>query len=1172
MPSIGQRVKHFEIIEEAGRGGMGIVFKARDTRLDRIVALKFLPYHVSQSKITSSRLLQEAKATSALNHPNILTVYDIDEAEGRVFIATEFVEGSTLRELLTRRELTNERALHLMLQMAEALRVAHARGVVHRDIKPENIMVTPEFRVKVMDFGLAITPHTDDSLARPGMIMGTTQYMAPEQVEGGTVDPRSDIFSLGIVFYEMLCGRTPFEAEFDAAALYAIVNVEPVPIDEVNPSVPPQLARLVHKCLAKSPAARYQSCEALLGELKECLTLPAIHGAQASVGSVQSNAGLPAGSRNFAGREPARERLLDEVRRAREGKGKTLLIHGEPGIGKTTLVASVAEEANADGCTVLWGRCPFQEPGLPYHPFAVAMSSHFRHGGVEMLEAMARDAERHGIPVGGRLPFIKAFLGLAPGTPEVHNKEQLWDAITLIPKILARERPVMLVLDDLQWADRTTIGLFGFMARNLKDDAILLAGIYRHGSTLGGSDQEQGNITECARQLRIDGLATEVPLGRLDRRQTENALRDLFNGEQLDGKVVDTVFSTTDGNPLFLVELVSLLKHRGVLELREGAWRIAGDAGTPALPRRVQDVIAQRLSRLSSEEKELLEIASCEGVYFRSDIILGCLGIDRMTLLKKLQRLEKDQGLIRYENQRYSFDHPLIRQVLYEGLLPELREEYHRTIAGWLIEQYAGHTDYAPSIAHHLLASGQGQGALDYLLIAASHARDLYSFENAGEFFESARNIIAGQSPKDIAKVLVVEEGLGDCALAAGRIRDALGHYDTVRTLAGSGGQESTGIAALRKSGNCLRMLGELKEAWSRCTEALARAVEARDVRSRMECLQSVSLIHIARGEYAQAADILRETLTIARAEKDALVTAQCLCNLGVARLHRGEYTPAMEHLKEAQRLQESLGDRRGLATTLNFLAIVYDRLARYGDALAAGTASLEIKESIGDVAAVPGTLNVIGEVYRDAGNVRRAVELHDRSLRLSREQGNRGSECDNARDQGLNHLLLGDLPAADQLLEGAIQLATKAGLAWYVTRSSITLGELRIAQGRKEDALRFSERGLAVAREIQANELIMEALWKRAVVLRASGSKEEGSAMLREAIDHALKLEYRNFLWQMYRDLWRACTEDGNAPEAGQAVAAARKEIEEIAHHLNNPDLHRSFMEIPGVREVMAQ
>ncbi len=1172
MPSIGQRVNHFEIIEEAGRGGMGVVYKARDTRLDRIVALKFLPLHVSHADTSSNRLLLEAKATSALNHPNILTVYDIDEADGRMFIATEFVEGSTLRDLLTRRELTQERALLLMLQMAEALRVAHARGIVHRDIKPENVMVTPEFRVKVMDFGLAHTPLAEDSLTRPGMIMGTTQYMAPEQVEGGIVDPRSDIFALGIVFYEMLCGRTPFEAEFDAAALYAIVNVEPVPLDDLNPTVPPALVRLVHKCLEKSPAARYQSCEELLGDLKVCLALPAIHGTQGSVASVLSNAGLPTGSRNFAGREPARDRLLDAVKSVREGKGKTLLIHGEPGIGKTTLVASVAEQATADGCTVLWGRCPFQEPGLPYHPFAVAMSAHFRHGGLQMLEAMVLDAERHGIPVGGRLPFIKTFLGLAPGTAEVHNKEQFWDAITLIPKILSRERPVMLVLDDLQWADRTTIGLFGFMARNLKDHAILLTGIYRHESMLRSSDPEQGSITECARQLRIDGLAAEFPLDRLDRRQTEDALRDLFNGEQFDGKVVDTMFSTTDGNPLFLVELVNLLKHRGVLELKEGAWRIAGDAGAAALPGRVQDVIAQRLSRLTSEEKELLEIASCEGVYFRSDIILGCLGLDRMTLLKKLQRLEKDQGLIRYENQRYRFDHPLIRQVLYEGLLPELREEYHRTIAAWLVEHYAEHTDYAPSIAHHLLASAQGPRALDFLLSAASHARDLCSFETAGGFFEQARTVLAGQGQKDDAKVLAVEEGLGDCALAAGRIRDALGHFDAVRTLAGSTGQQLTGIAALRKSGNCLRILGEMKEAWSRCSEALTLAVAAHDVRSRMECLQSVSLIHISRGEYAQASDILRETLTISRAENDALVTAQCLCNLGAAHIHRGEYTPAVEHLKEAQTLQDSLGDRRGLASTLNFQAIVYDRLARYEDALAAGTASLEIKESIGDVAAVPGTLNIIGEVYRDAGDVRRAVEIHSRSLGLSREQGNRGSECDNARDLGLEYLLLGDFAAADRLLEGVLKLAKESGLAWYETRGSITLGELRIAQGRKDDALRFSERGLTLAREIQANELIMEALWKRALVLRSVGSNAEGGTMIREAIDQAIKSDHKNFLWQMYRDLWRACADDGNTGEAGRALAEARREIDGIAHQLTTEDLHRAFMEIPGVKEVMAQ
>lgn len=1154
---------------------MGVVYKAMDLRLGRTVALKFLPLHLSPNETGAEQLLREARATSSLNHPNILTVYDIDEVDGRVFIVNEFVEGRTLREILARRELTRDRAVLIMVQIAEALGEAHSKGVVHRDVKPENIMITPEFRVKVMDFGLALTPLVDDSFARPGMVLGTTQYMAPEQVEGRPVDKRSDIFSLGAVYYEMLCGRTPFEAEFDAAALYAIVNVEPVPLGELNASVPPGLVRVVHKCLAKSPGDRFASCEELLADIREYLPPPTIDVAGQSpvtLNALELSGAPPVEAADFAGREDSRERLREMLLRVRERKGETVLVQGESGIGKTSLIGSVAGWAAEKGFTVLWGRCPYQEPGLPYHPFAVAMSAHFQRGGNQMLDAMALDAERHGIPVGGRLPIVKAFLGLTSRIPEVQDKEQLWEAVGLIPKMLARERPVMIVLDDLQWADRSTIALFGFMARHLRNDAVLLIGMYRQVAASPGSEIDQSGVAECARQLRIDGLASEIVLKRLDRRQTESALRNIFNSSPLDRSVVDTIFNATDGNPLFLVELVNLLKTRGTLEQKDGVWRIAEGMGSPALPQRVNDVIAQRLSRLDQSDRDLLEIASCDGVYFSSDVILGCLGIDRITLLKKLQRLEKDYGLICYESRRYRFDHPLIRQVLYEGIIPELREEYHRTIAKWLIEHYADHIDYAPSIAHHLVASSQGARALDFIIAGGSQARDLCSFENAGVLFEQAGAILSSGGPKDVAKQIAVEEGLGDCALAAGQIRAALKRFESLLELARSVGERSSEVAALRKSGDCLRILGNMKEAWSRCEDALSLAAALPAERRRLECKHSLSLIHIARGEYAKAAEILQEILAAARAENDTRIIAQSLCNLGGAHLHKGEYGPAVELLNEAQRLQNSLGDQRGLATTLNFLAIVNDRLGRYGDALAAGFSSLGIKEGIGDVAAVPGTLNIIGDTFRDAGNMQKAVEFHTRSLALAQEQGNRGSECDNSRDLGLDFFLLGDYTGAERHLEHVRRLAKESGYTWYETRSCITLGELRTAQGRMMEALEDSARGLTLARQIQASELIMEALWKRAIVLRAGGSKEEGTAMLREAIDLARGSDHRNFLWQMYRDLWRACSEEGKAGEATGSLAEARKEIDEVARHFTDPAMLRIFMESPAVRKVMAQ
>src|SRR2546426_6004502 len=224
---IGKTISHYTILEKLGQGGMGVVYKAQDTKVDRIVALKFLPSQLAADSIRRDRFLQEARAASALNHPNVCHINAIEEHEGQEFIDMEFVEGTTLRELIPLADVQG--ALAYAIQISEALVEAHSKGIVHRDIKPENIMVTREGRVKVMDFGLAKLKGTG-TLTRVGLTVGTITYMSPEQALGQNIDHRTDIWSLGIVLYEMVAGEAPFRGEYDQAIIYQVLNTEPKPL------------------------------------------------------------------------------------------------------------------------------------------------------------------------------------------------------------------------------------------------------------------------------------------------------------------------------------------------------------------------------------------------------------------------------------------------------------------------------------------------------------------------------------------------------------------------------------------------------------------------------------------------------------------------------------------------------------------------------------------------------------------------------------------------------------------------------------------------------------------------------------------------------------------------------------------------------------------------------
>lgn len=264
---IGKQISHYKVLEKLGEGGMGVVYKAEDTKLERTVALKFLPPHVAGNEEDEKRFVEEARAAAALDHPNICTVYEINEADGQQYIAMAFVEGRSLKDMLEERPLKIDDALKIAIQVAKGLSAAHEKGIIHRDVKSSNIMVTPGGRVKIMDFGLAHRVEKVRTVDEQSTL-GTAAYSSPEQVAGGTVDQRTDIWSFGVTLYEMVTGQLPFRGDYEQALLYSILNEIPEPATGLRTGVPMELERIIDKALAKNRDDRYQHVEDMLFDLK----------------------------------------------------------------------------------------------------------------------------------------------------------------------------------------------------------------------------------------------------------------------------------------------------------------------------------------------------------------------------------------------------------------------------------------------------------------------------------------------------------------------------------------------------------------------------------------------------------------------------------------------------------------------------------------------------------------------------------------------------------------------------------------------------------------------------------------------------------------------------------------------------------------------------------------
>src|SRR5271157_6048249 len=294
----GTKLGPYEIVSLLGAGGMGEVYRARDSRLRRDVAIKVLPQALSLDADRMRRFEQEALATAALNHPNILAVFDIGTSDGSPYVVSELLEGETLRERLRSGSIAVRKALDCALQIAHGLAAAHEKGIIHRDLKPDNLFVTKDGRVKILDFGLAkltqVEPGTSTSMAtathgtEAGLVMGTAGYMSPEQVRGMTLDPRSDIFSFGAILYEMLSGKRAFHGDTPADTMSAILKEEPPELSETNRNVSPALERIVQHCLEKNPESRFHSASDIAFDLEH---LSGLSGSAARVATTGSGMG-----------------------------------------------------------------------------------------------------------------------------------------------------------------------------------------------------------------------------------------------------------------------------------------------------------------------------------------------------------------------------------------------------------------------------------------------------------------------------------------------------------------------------------------------------------------------------------------------------------------------------------------------------------------------------------------------------------------------------------------------------------------------------------------------------------------------------------------------------------------------------------------------------------------
>lgn len=945
---LGTTLKNrYRIDSEIGRGGLGVVYKGFDLLLDRSIAIKVINTNILGSE-GNARLFQEARVIAKLNHPNIVTVYDAGAIEETTFVVMEFVEGESLHD---RPPKNLEELVTIMHFVCAGLEHAHQHDIIHRDLKPENVMITADGGVRLMDFGLARS--ISSRLTSEGTIIGTVFYMAPEQALGQPVDKRADLYSLGIMLYELATGRLPFSGDDPMAVITQHLHSTPVPPRAINPNIPAALESLILQLISKRPEDRQASAAVVMQMLESVhqqLSLP-----------VEYQESLPL-ARIVRGRLVGREKELAEAvaawRRAiqRQSDECVLLISGEPGVGKTRLVKELMTRAAVEKAVILTGEC-YSEEGAPYNPLAQV----FR-------QALLRTIDGNKTP-----PADRVIADLLTIIPDLHSRfpdvapnprlgpadeqQRLYESVVEMMVWLAQGAAIMLFMDDAHWADRATLFLLRHLARRTRilNLPLMIVATYREVEL-----DEARPWHEVLNDLNRERLSLRIKLSRLDKPQTRNMLVTLFD-EEITPELLDAIYYETEGNPFFIEEVVKALIDEGKIAYYNNQWH-RPSMKEIVIPQSVRIAIQTRLTALPADVQEMLRMAAILGREFDDILIQQAVEFNDETLISILEKAEKSQLISEtISNQlgkvTYSFVHALIHATIYESMSGLRRQRLHRRAAAAI--EAVRPADYE-ALAFHYQEGGDLERARQNAMKAGERALALYSNQDAERYFRLILELDGSEGEKATALL-----GLGQALFRESRFKESmdiwkqaipiyqqLGDADKVaRTYAFISsaarflgdveagialGEEGLAllkdqpttlgmVALLRETGNSCTMRGWSDKAGSYFNLALEGADKLENDEEKAETLIRLAFeLCFKQGERLEGQQMLQRALELA--ESSGLMVTAELAHTYMAEFYfnSGDIPLAMHHTNKAIQLSRELGLAHWELFDLNLTALYH--------------------------------------------------------------------------------------------------------------------------------------------------------------------------------------------------------------------------------------------------------